>query len=338
MKLPEHLKQKKKIILCFSILVTGRCNANCSYCHYFAANPRDKIMTDISDELFDCYCKLIKMAKNILPKNIEVQCRFSGGEPTILGDRLFDLADRVYKATGIRPYVLTNGALLDDCFIEKAKVSKINHFYVSMENPLEVDSGSFDFYQIAAKVKKYNSEKLPIIPAVTIIANDQFENLFKIAKIFYEEIGCLPTFNELSYGKFQPPTKRQLQDLRDNVIKVVKFFKDKTPIKIFPYVSPELSYGTAEHYIAEVDFLNKYQVDANNIDEKLFQILNRLDIDYPKYDCRITDCDWYGSCSNLKWVWTHGFDKLEIDNKLKSYCLLKKTLNQAFYDALATED
>lgn len=336
MKLPKTLISKNKVILCFSVLVTGRCNANCGYCHYFAANKREDVALDINDELFHLYCLMIKGAKNNLPDNIEVQCRFSGGEPTILGDRLFELADKMYVETGIKPYVLTNGDLLEESFIIKARESKISHFYVSMENPLETDSGSFNFYDIAKKIVKCHSVDLPVIPAITIISNDHFKNLFEIAKIFYKELGCLPTFSELSYGSYQSPTESQLSELYDNVKKTVEHFKDKAPIKMFPYISPELSYGTADHYVTEVDFLNKYGVNKENFQEKLMFLLGRLDVDYPEYSCDKIDCDWHDSCSKLKWVWTHDFNENEpeVKEKLKSYCALKKTLNEAFYDAL----
>lgn len=340
MKLPKLLISKNKVILCFSVLVTGRCNANCGYCHYFAANRREDVALDIEDDLFNSYCLMIKEAKKILPENVEIQCRFSGGEPTMLGSRLFELADKMYSETGIKPYVLTNGALLDDCFVLGARKSKINHFYVSMENPLETDSGSFNFYDIAEKIKKHNSAALPVIPAITIISNDHFKNLFEIAKIFYKELRCLPTFSELSYGKYQAPTESQLVDLYDNVKKTVKYFKDKAPIKIFPYISPELSYGMADHYVTEVDFLNKYKVNKDNFKEKLILLLEKLDVDYPEYNCEKNNCDWHDFCSKLKWVWIHDFNQneSEVKEKLKSYCSLKKIINQAFYDVLIGDE
>jgi MoaA/NifB/PqqE/SkfB family radical SAM enzyme len=336
-KLPDVLISRKKghrVILCFSIIVTGRCNASCSYCHFFAKRDRQKIGYDISDELFDTYILLISKIKKILPPNIELQCRFSGGEPLVLGKRLFDLANKLYQTTHIKPYILTNGKAINESFIRKARKSSISFLYVSLENPLEPDKGAPDPYEIMNKIAKYNSEKLPIIPAVVIIKNTHFKNLYKICKIFYKKLESLPTISELNYQLFTSPTKVQLKDLYKNVLRTVKYFHLRTAIRFFPYISPELCYGGYSHYLIELDLENKHKLTRDNISRKLPRVLNQLDISYPKLNCKNTDCDWYNECKRVKWLWVNSYGGVDVEEKKKSYCEMKKTINNAFYEAL----
>lgn len=329
------LKNKNsKAILCFSIIVTGRCNANCSYCHFFAKRDRKKIGYDISDELFDTYILFISKVKKTLPSNIEVQCRFSGGEPLILGKRLFDLANRLYRITHIKPYILTNGKAINEEFVREAQKSSISLLYVSLENPLDPDKGAPDPREIMNKIAKYNSRKLPIIPAVVIIKNEHFKNLYKICRIFYKRLRSLPTISELNYQFFIPPTEKQLQELYENVFKIVKYFHLKVPIRLFPYISPELCYGGYNHYLLELDLENKHQLTRDNIDRKLPTVLNQLNINYPEFDCKNTNCDWYSECKRVKWLWVNSCGRVDSKERKKSYCAMKKTINNAFYEAL----
>jgi len=335
MRLPNILTQdKQKIILCFSIIVTGRCNARCSYCHFFATRDRQNIGYDISDKLFDIYVLFFSRVKKILPANVELHCRFSGGEPLILGDKLFELAKKIYQTLSIKPFILTNGGMINKKFISSAKQDSINFLYVSLENPLEPDGGAFNPERIMNKIARYHSNKLPIIPAVVVINNEHFKNLYKICRIFYKKLRCLPTINELSYSFFTPPTKNQLKELYENVFKIVKFFHLKTAIKLFPYISPELCYGGFPHYVIELDLENKHELNENNIDKKLPSVLNQLNRNYPELNCKDKDCEWYTDCRWVKWVWKEGFGKISVQEKIKSYCEMKKTINTAFFEGL----
>jgi len=337
MKQPQNILNnfnKQKNILCFSIIVTGRCNANCSYCHFFATHDRKNIGYDITDALFDTYVLFISEAKKILPINIEIQCRFSGGEPLLLGDRIFDLATRVYSFTHIMPYILTNGEAIDKKFVNLAKKSYLNHLYVSIENPLDPDKGAPDPIKIMNKIKKYNSEDFPIIPGVTVIKNEHFKNLYKICRIFYEKVGYLPVFSEVSFNSFGSPTRKQLNDLYKNVFKVVRCFYPKTAIRLFPDISPELYCGGHGHYILQLDLENSYKLTKNNTKTKLRTVLNCLNRGYLELKCKNKNCEWYNDCRRVKWIWKEGFGKFTSDEKIKNYCNLKKTINNAFFDAL----
>ena len=44
-KLPNVLRlNKQKVILCFSIIVTGKCNSNCSYCHFLPEETEKRLV------------------------------------------------------------------------------------------------------------------------------------------------------------------------------------------------------------------------------------------------------------------------------------------------------
>lgn len=327
-------QNNQKIILCFSIIVTNKCNANCSYCHFFSKKDKGKLNEDISNDIFDLYASFIKEVKRVLPKNIEVHCRFSGGEPLSLGNRVFNLAEKLYKKTGIKPYILTNGKGIENNFITLAKKSFISHLVVSLENPLEPDRGAPNPNEIIKKIKKYNSIKFPIIPGAIIIKNDQFKNLYKICNIFYKKLQCLPTINELGYDFFIPPTKKQLKDLYLGILKVIRFFYYKTPINLFPAISPELCLNGRKSYICELSLENKYKLTQKNISEKIPQILNKLNKKYIDINCKNKNCDWRGGCKQVRRYWKDGFGNISPGKAIKNYCDLKKTINNAVFTAI----
>ena len=282
----------------------------------------------------DIYASLIFQAKKILPPNIEIQCRFSGGEPLALNDKLFRFSERIYNVTRIKPYILTNGTKIDQDFIDSARKNHINFLAVSLENPLNPSTGAPHPKEIINKITRYNSSNFPIIPGVTIVRNEDFKNLYSMCRIFYKKLKVLPTINELSFQAFIPPTKKQLKDLYENIFKIVSFFYLKTPIRLFPYISPELCYGGLKHYIIELDLENKHHLTKNNLDKGLFKVLNQLNISYPKLNCEDYNCEWHNECERIKWVWHASFEKANAEKRLKSYCEMKKTINNSFFEAL----
>ncbi|MCP4605115.1 MAG: hypothetical protein GY847_32090, partial [Proteobacteria bacterium] len=46
--------------------------------------------------------------------------RFSGGEPTTIGDKLFEYAEIVYDITGQKPTLLTSGVGISNRWLKKA--------------------------------------------------------------------------------------------------------------------------------------------------------------------------------------------------------------------------
>lgn len=330
---------RESSILCFSIIVTGRCNAHCSYCHFYGMRKKESktLMKDIEEKDYQAYIKLIKNIKEIIPETTNLQIRFSGGDPLVLGDRIFKLSNYCYKKTGIKPYILTNGFAINNDFIEKAKKNNISYLLVSLENPLNPDKGAPNQKQVIKNIKKYNSKKLPIIPGVSIIRNKYFKNLYQICKYFYKKLNCIPTISELNFQTFELPTKRQLNDLRINIIKTYKDFGNKTQLVLFPYVSPELSFGGIKQFMIELDLNNKKRITERNTSKKIDGVLSRIEKGYPKSNCKKVNCEWIEFCDRYKWVWNKSFNRnITVKQKQKAYCNLKKTINNAFVEGIKT--
>jgi len=154
-------------ILCFSISITGRCNANCSYCHFYGMRSKEtikEIWKDIDDETYRLYINFLKRIKNALPKNVDLQYRFSGGEPLVLKDRLFELADYGYKKTGIPPYILTNGLGITKNWVEKAKKHHIKYLFVSLENPFNPMQEPHKRKKLSLRLKNLIAQNCRLFP------------------------------------------------------------------------------------------------------------------------------------------------------------------------------
>lgn len=112
--------------------LTEKCNLKCKHCYqnleYLGTETNfDRKKKIISD--FAKFCK--KMKKN--PK-----IAFTGGEPFILGDELFDLFDYCNKNfPEIRKNILSNGTLIDEAIVTKLKESKIDHIQISLDGAKE---------------------------------------------------------------------------------------------------------------------------------------------------------------------------------------------------------
>lgn len=220
----------------FSIIVTEKCNMHCTYCHFFE-HVTKKSARDMSNSQLINYFNFI----NYFKENIEghnVDYRFSGGDPIVLGDRLFEIADMGYKITGVKPYFLTAGNGISENWIEKARRSSLSACMISIENPLNPDPGAMNPYEIMKIMKKYDSEDFRLLPGVTVVRNENFKDIYEISRIVYEEIGLLPKIQEINYGAYESPTDEQLESLYDNLYRVVRDFKGKTYFDYFSYISP----------------------------------------------------------------------------------------------------
>ena len=322
---------KENDIWCISISSTGRCNCNCSYCHVYARHAKENYTIDITDEMFDGIIDTIVYIKNNYHKNIQV--RFSGGEPLVLGDRLFSMTKRLYDKTGYEAVVLSNGLLIDDQVIEKAHEAHIGAFACSIENPLNPAVGAPDPDIVLDKIKKYNDAKVEVLPGVMIIKNESFEDLKKIADYVYSKMEMLPVFSELSFHAYESPTKTQLEALYSNIKDIVKDYYGLTPLRFFPYVSPELHGNGERNFITSIE-LEDADVFAKGAEygaELLFQRLNKS---YINPLCNKTDCDWHEDCELIKWTWNNTTKRIKKEDKLRDFCNFKQTVNNALYDGL----
>ena len=318
----------------FSIIVTERCNLNCTYCHFFDHVSRMS-GRDMSDEQLDSYFQFIKYFKDNM-KQYTVNFRFSGGDPIVLGDRLFEIADRGYEITKIEPFFLTAGKGIDEKWIKKARKSKMAASMISIENPLNPDKGAMNPYEIMRKMKKYSSEEFRLLPGVTVVKNEDFKNIYEISTIIYEELGILPKIQEINFDSFISPTDEELEDLYNNLYKVLTKFRGKTYFDYFMYISPEFSatHHEKEVYLSELNFDNKHRIGEVSNENAMKSILDYIDINYPQHKCGEKECDWFEQCKRIKWIWKQESRTVTKEQKIKDYCRMKKIINQAYYDAL----
>jgi wyosine [tRNA(Phe)-imidazoG37] synthetase (radical SAM superfamily) len=327
--------KKKRNVYSFSIIITQRCNCQCSYCHYYGNKPQDLKRRDISDDLFNTYMHFIQHWRKKIGGLISY--RFSGGEPLVLRDRLFELSAKGYEFTRIKPYLLTNGKGINDSWIKKAKKNKISHLFISLEDPLDPDPGAPDPYETMRKIKEFQSCALPLYLGVTLVKNSNFKNIYKICKIVYEQLKVLPTISEFNYQAYQRPTTQQLKDLRNNLYLVIKEFKGKAVFNLFPYISPELfAMHQGDNFVlTELDINNKHNMTKENQSDCVQRVLKIMEHSYPTSGCLDKTCAWFKDCQKVKWLWKRCVGRLSQRQIFQDYCNFKKTINSAYYEALA---
>jgi len=319
-----------------TIGVTGRCNAACSYCHYYRDNKRKEVAYDISDELFDTYIEFVARWLDTIAG--QTTYRFSGGEPLVLGDRLFILADRAYARTSVKPFVLTSGKALSEPWVQKATRSSISHLFVSIENPVHPARGAPNPKKVAKAIQTLDSSSLPIVPGVCVIPNNCFKHLYEICCWFYDELGRIPVISEINYSAYTSPTETEWNDLSSNLERVVRDFYHKTPLNLFASVSPELAYGTTDPYIVHCGLENMYGLNRENVRKEFATIAKKfIARNYTELRCPSTHCDWWAFCGNTQEYW-QGDKNNPREKKLADYCRFKKLLNGAYYRVLVEAD
>lgn len=322
-------------IFTFSIHITGRCNCACTYCHYYGQRNKKSVWEDLDENLYYLYLQFIKYwSERVEGKTI---VRFSGGDPIVLGEKLFERINQAYLATGIRPYILTKAKGIDKDWIKRAKHSYLSHIFVSLENPLNSDSGAPDSYTIMKNISRLNSEELPILPGVMIIKNEDYKNLFKSCRIVYGYLGAIPTFSEMNFQVYRSPTKEELDDLYENVYWIVSEYSKKYPINIFPYVAPELGYGTTHPYIVDLNLSNTLKIQKGRFEEAVNSVITQLSQSYRKGDCKNYSCDWSRQCKIIKWLWYESYGRMTVEKKMTDYCQYKKVIMSAFYHVLTEQ-
>lgn len=307
--------------LCISIAVTSRCNLHCSYCHYNSRITSHLSNADIEDDVFDHYLKLIDWIRSTLHENIQI--RFSGGEPLLLGDRLFRLAEKVYSRLGETVHVLSNGVLVNSSTVKSSSSAGISAFLLSIENPYDVDKGSINPVSVIDKIISFNNDVVQVQPAVVIVRNHEFYRLTELMDWFYDKIKKLPTVSELNFSSFIQPTGRELNYLSEEVAKIVKKYIDKTPVVLFPYIVPDLAYCYENKYLIEFGVApDHYNFSHSSMTDCTSEIIRYLNDAYPESKCNKFDCSWREGCKRVKWVW---------ENNLQNYCAMRTAICEGYY-------
>ncbi|MFH0929198.1 MAG: radical SAM protein [Candidatus Aenigmatarchaeota archaeon] len=98
--------------------LTHRCNLKCKQCYNMSGCSKP----DISIK------RWMDVAKQLVDMNM-FECVISGGEPLLLGDKLYELMD-VLHDSGMRFVLVTNGMLMDEKVIDK--LSKYDYYWVQV--------------------------------------------------------------------------------------------------------------------------------------------------------------------------------------------------------------
>ena len=319
-----HLTLKSNDTLCFSIIVTGKCNASCSYCHFYKRHDKKSVDFDIDPKLFKLYLQFISFIRHRYHHKIQV--RFSGGEPLLLGTRLFALSRGVHSEIGLKPYVLTNGEKLNHDVIGHSVNNCVAAYLVSLENPFEIDSGAVSPSIAMEKIRKHDGAKIAVKPGVLIAKNHMFSHISDICDFFYSQIQMVPPISEMNFADFHSPSDSELVELERNIYKVVQRYFGKTELNLFPYIVPELANCYQGKYLVELDLDNSLNITKYHIERKGIAIVEEyLNMAYPLSGCNEVSCDCYPNCLRIKWVWK---------DKMDSYCRMKRRIFDAYYKAL----
>lgn len=328
----------KRAQIHISLTVTGRCNRGCKYCHFYASHDRAEVERDMKPEVFKKYVDYIKYLIN---EGYDITPRFSGGEPLVIqNEGVFEMSDYLYKHTGLKPYIMTNGKLLTKELIDKAFEHHIASFVVSCENPFKESEGAEHVGDVLAKYKALQNDKVPLVLGLVVVENSEFKNIKKIADFFYNEVGVIPPLSEKNFDTYERPTNKDIDNLKNNVREVVKVYNGVTDICLFPYIIPEIFNNTgdeeAKEYLLEFPLDDVYGYGEMEPEEALKRTNEVFDCNNIVYNCENKDCELHDYCNIIKWVW---FDdaKFNKGDKMKDYCKMKKALVQGYYEALYEE-
>ena len=115
--------------------LTGRCNLKCKHC-YNRSGDSDRVTRMTPEE----WCKF---AKYLVKNGGIFQCILSGGEPLLLGDKLFDIMDILDK-DGTSFVIITNGLLLTNTIVKRLANYRYYWFQISLDG---VDAETHDSFR-----------------------------------------------------------------------------------------------------------------------------------------------------------------------------------------------
>lgn len=164
--------------------LTTKCNALCRHCYNNSGNnDENDLMTTTN---------WINFAKYIVKKGGVFECLISGGEPLLLGDRLFDIMD-VLHGDGSIFVLMTNGYLLNDKNIDRFAQYRFRWFQISIDGVNEEYHDYFrnlnGCWKSAVNAAREISKKgipLKIAHCVTPYNIDQIDLMCELAN----DIGC----------------------------------------------------------------------------------------------------------------------------------------------------
>jgi MoaA/NifB/PqqE/SkfB family radical SAM enzyme len=166
------------ILLQFEL--TSKCNLFCNHCYNRSGElPQDLMTTD----------KWLQFSKEIVENGGIFECVLSGGEPLLLGDKLFDIMDILHD-DGTVFILITNGYLLNSEIINKLKKYRFRWIQVSIDssNPAAHDNlrqtpGSWERAVKGATL--ITNAGLPLSIAASVTPSE-INNISNLARLSYQ--------------------------------------------------------------------------------------------------------------------------------------------------------
>lgn len=159
--------------------LTSKCNAFCKHCYNNSgiSNSIDAMTPD----------KWLDFSKYIVNNGGVFECLLSGGEPLLLGDRLFEIMD-VLHDDGTIFLVMTNGYLINDEMAKKFKKYQYHWFQVSIDGSsaeyhdwFRQKKGAWDKAVEGARAVANNGIPLKIAHCVTPYNLKDIDNMCNLA-------------------------------------------------------------------------------------------------------------------------------------------------------------
>ncbi|HEY4198919.1 MAG TPA: His-Xaa-Ser system radical SAM maturase HxsC [Mucilaginibacter sp.] len=186
-----------------TIVATERCNSNCLMC---SQPPKDK---DDVPYLFELYTKVIPL----IPKDC-VELTISGGEPTLMGNRFFELLEQITaELPNTELHILTNGRAFAWESVA-ARLADIDNPRMMLGIPLYADYYQVHDYIVQAKdafnqtvIGLHNLAKYNVRIEIRVVLHQQsIPRLIRLARYVFKNLPFAEhvTFMGLEYTGYTP--------------------------------------------------------------------------------------------------------------------------------------
>lgn len=234
-------------ISCLRFALTNHCNMYCRHCY-----NNSGACNNIPDEMTPQ--KWIDFAHYIVAHGGVIECHLSGGEPFLIGDKIFDIMDILHD-DGTEFLLLTNGYLLTDERVKRLKKYKYHWVQISIDsvNSHHHDKfrnlpGSWEKAMHAARTVASYGMPLKIAHCITPYNIDDIDEMCELAYsmraacIIIGEV-CMSGRAALNKDLFLSPTQKKIlhEKFESNYAK----YKGRMIVKI----SHTVRSGLEKHYI-----------------------------------------------------------------------------------------
>jgi len=196
--------------------LTMGCNMRCKHC---GSSCADKLEGELTTE------EALKLCDDLKELDIEY-ITLSGGEPTIRKD--WPIIAKQLSKNGIIPNIITNGWILDEALVKKAKESDINTMAISIDGLKSTHDyirreGSFDRSIKALKLIKDGGVYPAVITTVNSVNINELEEMYEL----FSEIGVVTWQMQMALpmGNFVHQTEWYLEP--EHVDKIIDFAHSK---------------------------------------------------------------------------------------------------------------